>query len=59
MSKAGKRNESRRAKEKAADAPSPYLPTADPPRKNATLLLVCSALLALWMIVLLYLALAG
>ncbi len=53
----GSRRQSREPEPKPADEiPFGYLPTADPPRRSVWLLAIAGVLLALWMLVLAYLA---
>ncbi|HZL87423.1 MAG TPA: hypothetical protein VFB96_03525 [Pirellulaceae bacterium] len=46
-------------KKRPDEVPPGFLPTADPPRRNWLLLAISAVLLAVWMVVLCYLALYG
>lgn len=59
MGKGARKNTSEPKKKRPDEIPPGYLPTADPPRKNRPLLAISALLLALWMLVLTYLAFWG
>jgi hypothetical protein len=59
MGKGARKNTSEPKKKRSDEIPPGYLPTADPPRKNRALLAISALLLALWMLVLTYLAFWG
>jgi hypothetical protein len=59
MSKRSKKDPREPQPKQARAVPPGYLPTADPPRRRPALLAISAAILALWLVMLAWMAIFG